>query len=176
MDFKLYLWICIHIIHCLVFRLSLCHWFHHLVVLFGDEVWQQSLVTIDGESRSQCVRTISTIWSGSPVQVTCAAALLLSSSSSHPHLSARQTDSLNVPRSLTFMGWWVDEFIHSLLSIKSDWMHLRTHRFYLFYCDSGQRSPTYPLLHSKPSHWLNRSLTTTIKCGRWKLPNQVLFD
>ena len=42
MGFKLYLWICIHCIHCLVFRLSLCHWFHHLVSL----IWWRSLIAV----------------------------------------------------------------------------------------------------------------------------------
>ena len=48
--------------------------------------------------------------------------------------------------------------IHSLLCVKPAWIHLRTHPFYLFYCDSGNKSPTYPILPKVNSHWLKRPL------------------
>ena len=156
-------------------------WSSYLVTKFDS-----SRVTIDGESRSQCVRTSRTE-SGLAPAAPCRWHALLPCPS-RPlipiSVSARRTDSLNVTlqgdvcrtqghrdskvrtRSTDLHGggsfparpWgWMNELIHSLLCVKSDWMHLRTHRFYLFYCDSGQKSPTYPLLHRVNYHWLNRS-------------------
>ena len=62
MDFKLYLWICIHCMIVSIVWFSGSHgvtdstiWSSYLVTKFDS-----SRVTIDGESRSQCVRTSRT--------------------------------------------------------------------------------------------------------------------
>ena len=63
----------------------------------------------------------------------------------------------------------MDELIHSLLCVKSAWIHLRTHPFYLFYCDSGNKSPTHPVLHKVNSHWLKRPLFDSITVKSYNL-------